>query len=150
MAFFSGCTRQESVSHEGNSPMFIDETKLKKGDIIQPFAYIDPSEHDWKVEIRISGEDLLDIGHKRMTSRKFWTTQKDVLLKVREWKFKYGRSISHTAHSTLRVYRDNQLIDKHGIVIEKHTMGFQSVKFGMLEPVDSEDMFRLIEDMNHY
>jgi hypothetical protein len=145
-----GCTRKESVSHEGNSPLFIDETTLKKGDIIQPFAYINPGDHEWKVEIRISGEDQLDLGVRKMTSRKFWTTKNDVLEKIRQWKFVYGRSSSHPAHSTLRVYRDNQLVEKHGIIIEKHTMGFQSVKYGMLEPVDWEEMFKLIEHMNHY
>jgi hypothetical protein len=144
------CTRKESVSHEGNSPIHIDETKLKKGEIIQPFAYIDPKDHDWKVEIRISGEDLLDVSHKKMTSRKFWTSKKEILNKVRGWKFVYGRPATYKASSTLRVYRDNQMIDKHGIVLEKNTLGFQSVKYGMLEPVDKDEMFNTIEEMNHF
>ncbi len=146
-----GCSREQSVSHEKNSPLHIDETKLKKGDVIRPFAYIDPSEHEWKVEIRISGEDLLDIdAGRKMTSRRFWTTDSDVLREVSAWEFVYGRKITHNASSTLRIYRDNQLVEKHGIVIERHTLAFQSVKYGMLMPVNDELLFRAIDHMKHY
>ena len=150
LALITACQREESVSHKGNSPLHIDETTLKKGDIIQPFSYINPDDHDWKVEIRISGEDLHDIAHKRMRSRRFWTSEAEVLNKIREWKFKYGKGITHNATSTLRIYRDNVLIEKHGIVMEKKTFGFQSSKYGNLQPLDDEEMFRTIEEMNHF
>ncbi len=145
------CSREESQSHEQNSPMHIDETKLKAGDVIKPFAYINPDEHDWKVEIRISGEDLLDIDvTRKMTSRKFSTTKKDVLTKISNWEFVYGRKSSYRPTSTLRVYRDNQMIEKHGIIIERNHLGFQSVKYGMLMPVDENAMFQTIDEMSHF
>lgn len=146
-----GCSREKSVSHEGNSPLYIDETKLKAGDVIRPFSYINPDEHDWKVEIRISGEDLLDLGRRKMKSRKFWTTDEELLERIKMWQFTFGQKGIHKATSTIRVYRDNQLIDKHGLVLEKHaTLGFQSTKYGLLEPVDQEDLFELINEMNTY
>ncbi len=146
-----GCSRQRSESHEGNSPLHIDETKLKAGDVIKPFSYINPDEHDWKVEIRISGEDLLDINPARkMTSRKFSTSRKEVLTKISNWEFEYGRKSSYRPTSTIRIYRDNQMIEKHGIVIERNFFGFQSVKYGMLIPIDENAMFRTIEEMSHF
>lgn len=146
-----GCSRKQSESHEGNSPLHIDETQLKKGDVFRPFAYIKPREHEWKVEIRISGEDLLDIDVSRqMTSRRFWTTDASVLHEIAAWEFVYGRKATHNASSTLRIYRDNQLVEKHGIVIERHTLGFQSVKYGLLIPKSDELLFRAIEHMNNY
>lgn len=149
--FLSTCGRKESQSHEQNSPMHIDETKLKDGDVIKPFAYINPDEHDWKVEIRISGEDLLDIDvSRKMTSRKFSTTKKEVLSQISNWEFVYGRKSSYRPTSTLRVYRDNQMIEKHGIVIEHNHLGFQSVKYGMLMPVDENAMFQTIDEMSHF
>lgn len=146
-----GCSREQSASHEGNSPLHIDETKLKKGDVIRPFAYIKPREHDWKVEIRISGEDLLSIDPgRKMASRRFWTSEEDVLNEIAAWEFVYGRKATHNASSTIRVYRDNQLVEKHGIVIERHTLAFQSVKYGMLMPNNDELLFRAIEHMKNY
>ena len=148
---FFGCNREKSVSHEGNSPLYIDETKLKAGDIIKPFSYINPEEHDWKVEIRVSGEDLLDLGRRKMKSRKFWTSDEILLQRIRLWEFKFGKKSVQRATSTIRVYRDNQLIDKHGLVLEKQaSLGFQSTKYGLLEPVDQEDLFELINEMNTY
>jgi hypothetical protein len=145
------CSRDQSVSHDANSPLHIDETKLKSGDVIRPFAYIDPEKHDWKVEIRISGEDLLDIdASRKMTSRKFSTTKTEVLGKIAGWEFVYGKKSTHRPTSTLRVYRDNQLVEKHGIVIERHHLGFQSVKYGMLSPVDENAMFQTIDQMSHF
>lgn len=145
------CSREQSESHERNSPMHIDETKLKDGDVVKPFAYIDPDEHEWKVEIRISGEDLLDIDvSRKMTSRKFSTTSKDVLTKISNWEFVYGRKNTHRPTSTLRIYRDNQMVEKHGIVIERHHLGFQSLKYGTLMPVDENAMFHTIDEMSHF
>lgn len=146
-----GCTRQQSISDQGNSPLFIDETKLKSGDVIKPFAYIDPDKHDWRVEIRISGEDLLDLGKRKMHSRKFSTDETELLNRIREWEFTFGKKSKQRASSTFRVYRDNQLVDKHGLVLEKNaSLGYQSTKYGLLEPVDQDDMFELINEMSNY
>lgn len=151
LIIFAGCDRNKSISHQGNSPLFIDETKLKPGDVIQPFAYIDPDEHDWKVEIRISGEDLLDLAKRKMHSRKFSTTDPKLLNRIKNWEFVFGKKSTHRPSSTFRVYRDNQLIDKHGLVLEKNaSLGYQSTKYGLLEPVDPDDMFELINEMSNY
>jgi hypothetical protein len=146
-----GCNRQKSISDQGNSPLFIDETKLKPGEVIKPFAYIDPDKHDWRVEIRVSGEDLLDLGKRKMHSRKFSTDEPELLSRIREWEFKFGKKSTQRATSTFRVYRDNQLVDKHGLVLEKNaSLGYQSTKYGLLEPINQEDMFELINEMSNF
>jgi hypothetical protein len=147
----TGCHHKKSISHEGNSPLHIDETKLKPGDVIKPFEYLNAGEHDWKVEIRISGDDLLDLSKRKMSSRKFWTSDELLLERIKNWQFVFGKKGKYKPTSTFRIYRDNQLIDKHGLVIEKHfMMGYQSTKYGLLEPKDQDDMFDLINEMNTY
>lgn len=138
-----------SCSNEGEKKAEpLDPATLVKGDTIQPLAYINPDEHDWKVEIRISGEDLHDVSHKRMKLRQFWTSEEKILKEIREWKFIYGGEAVHKASSTLRVYRNNELIEKYGIILEKRTSGMQSIKLGFLRPVDPEEMFRTMEEMD--
>src|SRR5690606_21415598 len=147
----SQCSREQSVSHEGNSLLHIDETKVKNGDVIRPFAYIKPSENERKVQICIYGADLAATHPgRKMTSRRFWTSEEKVLSEIAAWEFVYGRKATHNASSTIRIYRDNQMVEKHGIVIERHTLAFQSVKYGMLMPNNDELLFRAIEHMKNY
>jgi hypothetical protein len=126
----------------------LEAKTLAAGDTIAPFAYIDAADDDWKVEIRISGEDLHDVSHKRMKTRKFWSSDREVLAKVRSWKFIYGRGAIHKASSTLRVYNDTKLIEKYGIILEKKVVGLQSTELGFLTPVDPESLFSTLEEMN--
>jgi hypothetical protein len=130
---------------EDNS--IIDPASLSKGDTIKLFRFINPDEHDWKIEIRISGDDLHDIASKKMTSRKFSTTDEKVLERVRQWKFIYGIRPLHKATSTLRVYRNGELYDKYGLILEKKWTGLQSQKYGLVQAADMEEIFSTIEEM---
>jgi hypothetical protein len=130
-----------------NDTEFIDPATLSKGDTITPFRYLEPGVADWKVEVRISGDDLHDVSHK-LTSRKFWTTDEEVLNRVRDLRFVYGIGRIHKPSSTLRVYDGVHLHEQHGIVFEKNYLGFQSSRYGVMTCADQEEFFRILDEMN--
>lgn len=124
----------------------IDPTTLSKGDTIQPFRYLHPETADWKVEVRISGDDLHDLSHK-MTSRKFTATERRLLERIRRLKFLYGVGRLHKPSSTLRVYDHINLYEQHGIVFEKNYLALQSQRYGIMTCADQEEFFDILEDM---
>jgi hypothetical protein len=124
----------------------IDPATLKKGDTVLPFRFLHPEVGDWKVEVRISGDDLHDVSHK-ITTRKFTATEPKLLLRFRQLRFIYGKGRTHKPSSTLRVYDDVHLYEQHGIVFEKKYLAFQSTRYGIMTCIDEEEFFKLLEDM---
>jgi hypothetical protein len=125
----------------------LDPTTLSKGDTITPFRYLDPDVADWKVEVRISGDDLHDVSHK-LTSRKFSTTDTEVLNRVRNLRFIFGVGRPHKPSSTLRVFDGVHLYEQHGIVFEKNYLDFQSSRYGVMKCADQEEFFRILDEMD--
>lgn len=130
---------------EDYSPL--DPATLHIGDTVKPFRYINPATHDWRVVIRVSGEDLVDVSHKLHT-RMFSTTDEIVLNKFRDWKFVYKKSGVVNASSTVRVFKNDDLEETYGIVLEKKRMGLQSKKFGLLISVRHDELLDLLKEMN--
>jgi hypothetical protein len=125
----------------------IDPATLKKGDTITPFQFLHPETGDWKVEIRISGDDLHDVSHK-MTSRKFTGTTPEVLTRIRNLRFIYGVGRIHKPSSTLRVYDHVTLYEQHGIVFEKKYLALQSSRYGIMTCADEGEFFKILEEMD--
>jgi len=124
----------------------IDPSMLSKGDTIRPFRFLHPETADWKIEVRISGDDLHDVTHK-LTSRKFSATDPKLLNRFRELRFLYGIGRLHKPSSTIRVYDDIKLYEQHGIVFEKKYLALQSQRYGIMTCVDQEEFFSLLEEM---
>jgi hypothetical protein len=125
----------------------IDPSTLTKGDTITPFRFLHPEVADWKVEIRISGDDLHDVSHK-FTSRKFTTTDPKVLNRFRKLRFIYGVGRQHKPSSTLRVFDDIHLYEQHGIVFEKNYLALQSKRYGIMRCADEKEFFDIVEKMD--
>ncbi len=125
----------------------VDPATLKKGDTIMPFRFIRPETGDWKVEIRISGDDLHDVSHK-MTSRKFTGTTPEVLERIRKLKFIYGQGRVNKPTSTLRVFDHLRLYEQHGIVFEKKYLALQSARYGIMMCADMEEFFAVLKEMD--
>jgi hypothetical protein len=138
-----GCQRRTDVFQDFSR---IDPSTLSKGDTIMPLRYIHPTTGDWKVEIRISADDLLDLNHK-VASRKFTATDEKLLERIRALKFVYGVGTIHKPTSTLRVYDDTQLFEQYGIVFEKNYLALQSKAFGIMTCVDQEEFYDVMEEM---
>lgn len=141
---FSSCQQPETVV-EDYSP--IDIAALKVGDTIMPFRYINPKDHDWRVVVRVSGEDLVDVSHK-LTTRMFSTTDTKVLQRIRKWKFVYRKQGVVDASSTIRVFKNDELEDTYGIVLEKRWLRIQSKKIGVLESVRHDELLDILKEMN--
>lgn len=124
----------------------MDPATLKKGDTITPFRFLHPETGDWKVEVRISGDDLHDVSHK-MTSRKFTGTSPEVLTRIRGLRFVYGVGRIHKPSSTLRVYDHISLYEQHGIIFEKKYLALQSSRYGIMTCVDEEEFFKILKQM---
>jgi hypothetical protein len=124
----------------------LDPSLLSKGDTIMPFRFLHPETADWKIEVRISGEDLHDVSHK-LPSRKFSATDPKLLNRFRKLRFLYGIGRLHKPSSTLRVYDDINLYEQHGIVFEKKYLALQSQRYGIMTCVDQEEFFSLLEEM---
>jgi hypothetical protein len=139
----SACDRSKPILEDYTH---IDPATLKKGDTITPFQYLHPEVADWKVEVRISGDDLHDVSHK-ITSRKFSATKPALLNRFRKLRFIYGVGRVHKPSSTLRVYDDIHLYEQHGIVFEKKYLALQSQRYGIMTCVDEEEFFTLLEEM---
>jgi hypothetical protein len=136
----------KSVAESDEDYSHIDPSTLQKGDTIMPFRFLHPGVGDWKVEIRISGDDLHDVSHK-ITSRKFTTKDEKILNRIRKLRFLYGIGRIHKASSTLRVYDDIHLYEQHGLVFEKKYLALQSTRYGIMTCVDEEEFFAIMEDM---
>jgi hypothetical protein len=143
LLYASACNKPVEVADDYTH---IDPATLKKGDTIMPFRFLHPEVGDWKVEVRISGDDLHDVSHK-ITSRKFTATEPRLLLRFRKLRFIYGQGRTHKPSSTLRVYDDVHLYEQHGIVFEKNYLAFQSKRYGIMTCIDEEEFFNLLEDM---
>lgn len=128
-------------------PEPVDPAKLLKGDTIAPFAFIHPENYDWKIEVRVSGDDLYDVAHKRLKIRYFWTTEEEVLEKIRKLRFVYGKPATHKASSTMRIFQNGKLIEKYGLILEKNAIGLQSQKLGFIEVTEPEHLFETLEHM---
>ena len=125
----------------------IDPATLQKGDTILPFRFLHPETGDWKVEVRISGDDLHDVSHK-MTSRRFSTTKPEVLERIRHLRFVFGVGRPHKPTSTLRVYDHIELFEQHGIVFEKKYLALQSTRYGIMTCADEEEFFNILKEMD--
>lgn len=142
-AFCFSCTKPAE-----NPPVSVlDPASLVKGDTIHPFAFIDTKNHDWHVVVRISGEDLVDVSHKLKT-RMFSTTNTELIKKIRKWKFIYHRHGVTRASSTLRVFKDDELVETYGIVLEKEWVGLQSKELGLIKSVHKDELLEIIREMN--
>jgi hypothetical protein len=124
----------------------LDPATLSKGDTIMPMRYIHSTTGDWKVEVRISADDLLDLNHK-VASRKFTATDEKLLERIRRLKFLYGVGTIHKPSSTLRVYDHTQLFEQYGIVFEKDYLALQSKTFGIMTCVDEQEFYNIMKDM---
>jgi hypothetical protein len=141
-----------ACSEKANTPVVenyspLDPAMLQIGDTVTPFRYINPITHDWRVVVRVSGEDLVDVSHKLHT-RMFSTTDENVLKRLRNWKFVYKRTGVVNASSTVRVFKNDELEETYGIVLEKKWMGLQSKKFGLLVSVRHDELLELLKEMN--
>lgn len=143
VVFCTACTEQKAVEDY----TMIDPSSLTKGDTITPFRYINPKDHDWRVVIRVSGEDLVDVSHK-LTTRMFSTTDRDVLERIRKWKFIYKRDGVMNASSTIRVFKNDELEETYGIILEKKWVGLQSKKLGLIQSVNHDELLEIIREMN--
>jgi hypothetical protein len=137
------CTKPAEVTDDYTH---IDPATLKKGDTIMPFRFLHPETGDWKVEVRISGDDLHDVSHK-MTSRKFTATTPEVLTRIRNLRFVFGVGRKHKPTSTLRVYDDVHLYEQHGVVFEKKYLALQSTRYGIMTCADEEEFFSILDEM---
>jgi hypothetical protein len=144
--FFVSCKKAPEEPEDIQDFVHIDPATLKKGDTIMPFRFIHPKTGDWKVEIRISGDDLHDLSHK-MTSRKFTATDVKLLDRIRHLKFIYGVGRLHKPSSTLRVYDDVKLYEQHGIVFEKNYLALQSTRYGIMICAHQEEFFQIMAEM---
>jgi hypothetical protein len=144
LAVLASCRQKEEPPLEDYS--HIDPATLTKGDTIKPFRFLHPAVADWKVEIRISGDDLHDVSRK-ITSRKFTATDEKLLNRFRKLRFLYGVGRPHKPSSTLRVFDDIHLYEQHGIVFEKKYLAFQSKRYGIMTCIDEEEFFKLLEEM---
>src|SRR5690606_20060102 len=124
-----------------------DMRNLSIGDTIAPFRYVNSSNDDWRVVIRISGEDLFDVSH-HLNTRMFYSTEDKVLERIRQWKFIYRRGGVRDASSTLRVFKDDKLEQTYGLIIEKNLVGIQSKEAGLLEAVNSLELLEIIKLMD--
>ena len=145
MVVFSSCREKRVVVVDNFEP--IDMTKLSIGDTVMPFRFINPAEHDWRIVVRVSGEDLVDLSHK-LTTRMFSTTDEEELNRFRNWKFIYRKVGVTDASSTIRVFKNEKLEETYGIVLEKKWIGIQSKKLGLLQSVRHEELLDLLKDMD--
>ena len=141
--FCIACTKKKAVEDY----TMIDPSTLTKGDTITPFRYINPKDHDWRVVIRVSGEDLVDVSHK-LTTRMFSTTDPDVLERIRKWRFIYKRDGVMDASSTVRIFKNDELEETYGIVLEKKWVGLQSKKLGLIQSVNHDELLEIIREMD--
>lgn len=140
----AACGKESAPSTEAYT--HYDPTTLHRGDTITPFRYIHPTIGDWKVEVRISSEDLFDIS-KRIASRKFTASSPELLERFRKLRFIYGVGTMQRPTSTLRVYNDIKLYEQYGIVFEKKYMALQSKEFGIMMCADQNEFFDILEEM---
>jgi hypothetical protein len=143
LIFNHSCKRKEVPFQDFSHP---DPAQLTKGDTITPFRFIHATTGDWKVEIRISADDLLDVS-KKVASRKFTTTDPEILERIRNLKFLYGVGRIHKASSTLRIYDHVNVYEQHGIVFEKNYLALQSKRYGIIRCIDEAEFFSIMEDM---
>lgn len=144
VSIWGACKKPQEILDDYSK---VDYKTFVKGDTVMPFRYLHPEMGDWKVEIRISGDDLHDLSHK-MTSRKFTATDAEILNRIRRLKFLYGVGRPHKASSTLRVYDHITLQEQHGIIFEKNYLAIESSAYGIMACVDEEEFFAILAEMD--
>jgi hypothetical protein len=136
-------------ANEYDKPLYsdVDTVEFRKGEFVYPFAYINPKEKGWKVEVEISGDDLNDLS-VRVPGRKLSSSRPGVLRMIKNWKFIYNQGDLATVTSSILVYRNGVLVDQQGIVLDKNMIGLQSIKYGWISPADEEQVYRAITLMD--
>lgn len=136
-------------SVDDNQPLYsdLDPVKFEKGDVIFPFEYINPSETGWKVVVEISGDDLNELS-TRVPGTRLSSADPVILRKVKAWRFVYTGGDLATVTSSILIYKDRELVDQQGIVLDKNLVGLQSIKYGWIIPESEDDVYQTIAEMD--
>ena len=114
---------------------------LRKGEVFNPLTNLNFRQGKWTAYLIISKDDYNDINPEIPKACCLKTTDKNVLQKIKkEWLFKYNEADLATVESSIRIYKDGQLMFESGIVLDKAIQGLQSQQFGWITPVHSRSM----------
>ncbi len=144
--FVSAISCNKTPSDEKQLFSDVDTITFSNGETVHPFSYIKPNEKGWKVVIEISGDDL-ENGSHNISGRKLSSNASAVLTRISQWAFTYEGGDLATVTSSIVVYKDETLVDQHGIVLNNETIGLQSIKYGWITPKNPEEIITTIRLM---
>jgi hypothetical protein len=123
----------------------LNSTNYKSGDTVLPFKDCLLSDGNWKAEIKISSDDMMDLSDGIPKRSKMISTDLDVLEKIKNWRFIYTEGDMATVLNTINLFRNDSLILSYQIVLDKQEVGLQSRQYGWMPAVDSNQILDCIK-----
>lgn len=122
---------------EGNKNVALG-IKAKPGDELNLFSKFDFTKDKWKAYLIISSDDFSNLNPliKKRTCLK--TTDRHLLEEMKKsWRFKVTEGDIATVESELFLFKNNKLVFRTGIVLDKDVQRLQNEEYGELVPVNS-------------
>ena len=142
--FAVGCKNKKYIKQYPNS--YLDDTlKHLKGDTVLPFGKYSFDNTGWYAEIEFFKDDKKDLSNKVPRARKLTTSDIEVLNMMKKWKFFFSDGDIATVRNSIKLFRNDTLIDDYGIVLDNGSVGLQSRKYGWIPAIDSEYIFQTIQ-----
>ncbi|WP_374163611.1 hypothetical protein [Arcticibacter sp. MXS-1] len=115
----------------------LDSQVLVKGDTINIFKKVDFSKGDWSVYINLSRNDFENLSPAIKKTSCLKTSDIKVLERIRnQWNFVYSGTDIATAESIIYIFKNNKLVFKSGIVLDKDRQGLQNSTYGWMEATE--------------
>ncbi len=130
-------------------PIVIDSSSIDTkqedhsiGDTVGLLKSLDLSDGEWKAYIIFNKED--NDSKDRLLPKKVYKTNDIELLKQmqKNWVFAYTGADMATVQSKILFFKNNKLVFKSGIVLEKDIEGLQTAQCGWLESSEKNLLYR--------
>ena len=149
LLLFIGCNENHKAAST-NKPKtadnpVIDSTSYKPGDTVLPFKDYLFSEGNWKAEIKISSDDVMDLSEVVPKRSTMTCIDVNVLEKIKKWKFVYTEGDIATVLNTVNLFKNDSLFVSYQIVLDKKEVGLQSRQYGWMPAVDSNQILDCIK-----
>lgn len=122
----------------------VPQIKAKPGDTINPFSRLDFTKDDWTAYIKISAEDFIDLNSQIPMRTCLKTTNRTLLMQMQKsWQFKITQGDAATVVSNFYLLKNGRIVFSSGIVLDKHSQGFQNSVYGWMQPVNNNEMINI-------
>lgn len=139
MSFITGYSLVLPVSAVENGSR--SGAEARPGDKVSVFANCDFSKDNWKAYLVLSSDDLNDLHPLIKKQTCLMTTDPNVLNEMKKsWRFRVTGGDVATVESAFYLFKNNKLIYKTGIILDKTSQRLQNSEYGELIPVDAAAM----------